>query len=486
MNLHEHPPVVQTPNGQVQGRYEQGLFAFRGLPYAKPPQRFLPPEPPEPWSGIRIADRYGPTAVQSMDPAATASQSEDCLTLNIWSPGLDSPLRPVLFYIHGGGFTSGTGGDDIYADSSFARNGDVVVITVNYRLGVFGFLDVSQWLGEPYQASGNNGLLDLIQALRWVQANIACFGGDPQRVTIMGQSAGGKAVGGLLYAPAAEGLFRQAIAISGSVQAIRDQATAAKLARSYLDALAEALPGQDVRRLAELPAAALIQAQHAWVQNTSGIHLFGPVIDGQTIVETPLGGLEQRAALPALLIGTNRHEAAGFIAADARMRQPTPELLHRMFGLNAPAVQAVYTRRSGRSLAEPVDAASWEEVLTDHMYRLGALRTADAWSRAGAPVWLYRFDRPGPLGKASHAEEFNFVWNNRHVPADEKALARIIHQAWISFLHHGSPEAALPEWPAYQAAGRQLQVFNHTCQVETLTPFESCEPPGFPVPVIRL
>lgn len=484
MNTNEHPPIVHTPDGQIQGRHEQGLLAFRGLPYAKPPQRFLPPEPPEPWTGIRVTDQYGPMAIQSLDPALIASQSEDCLTLNIWTPGLESPLRPVLFYIHGGGFTGGTGGDDIYAGSSFARNGDVVIVTVNYRLGVFGFLDVSPWLGEAYQASGNNGLLDLIQALRWVQANIACFGGDPRRVTIMGQSAGGKAVGGLLYAPAAEGLFQQAIAISGSVQAIRDQATATKLAQSYLDTLA--LPELELRRLAELPAATLIQAQHAWARDTSGIHLFGPVIDGRTIVEPPLGGLKQRATLPALLIGTNQHEAAGFIANDAHMRQPTPELLHRMFGLNAHAVEAAYIRRSGRSLAEPVDAASWEDVLTDHMYRLGALRTADAWSQAGAPVWLYRFDRPGPLGKASHAEEFDFVWNNQHVPAGEEELARTIHQAWTSFIHHGSPAAALPEWPPYQAGGGQLQVFNHTCRIEALDHFENHEPPIFPIPVIQL
>lgn len=484
MNTNEHPPIVHTPDGQIQGRHEQGLLAFRGLPYAKPPQRFLPPEPPEPWIGIRVTDQYGPMAIQSLDPALIASQSEDCLTLNIWTPGLESPLRPVLFYIHGGGFTGGTGGDDIYAGNSFAHNNDIVVVTMNYRLGVFGFLDVSPWLGEAYQASGNNGLLDLIQALRWVQDNIACFGGDPCRVTIMGQSAGGKAVGGLLYAPAAEGLFQQAIAISGSVQAIRDQATATKLAQSYLDTLA--LPEQGIRRLAELPAATLIQAQHAWVRDTSGIHLFGPVIDGRTIVEPPLGGLKQRATLPALLIGTNQHEAAGFIANDAHMRQPTPELLHRMFGLNAPAVEAAYIRHSGRSLAEPVDAASWEDVLTDHMYRLGALRTADAWSQAGAPVWLYRFDRPGPLGKASHAEEFDFVWNNQHVPAGEEELARTIHQAWTSFIHHGSPAATLPEWPPYQAGEGQLQVFNHTCRIESLGHFENHEPPIFPVPVIQL
>lgn len=484
MNNNEHPPVVQTPDGRVQGQHEQGLLAFRGLPYAKPPQRFLPPAPPEPWSGIRLADSYGPMAVQSADPAAWSSESEDCLTLNIWTPGLEHPLRPVLFYIHGGGFTGGTGGDDIYAGSSFARDGDVVVVTANYRLGVFGFLDVSEWLGEAYRSSGNNGLLDLIQALRWVQANIACFGGDPHRVTIMGQSAGAKAVGGLLYAPAAEGLFQQAIAISGSVQAIRDQATATKLTRSYLDTLA--LPEQELCRLAELPAATLIQSQHAWVRDTSGIHLFGPVIDGRTIVEPPLGGLKQRATMPALLIGTNRHEAAGFIAADEGLRQPTAELLHRMFGLNAAAVAATYTRRSGRSLAEPVDAASWEETLTDHMYRLGALRTAEAWSQAGAPVWLYRFDRPGPLGKASHAEEFDFVWNNQHVPADEEELACSVHQTWTSFIHHGSPAAALPAWPAYQAGGGQLQVFNHTCRIEPLAPFENHESPLFPVPVIRL
>lgn len=478
----DQAPLVETPSGWVQGQRKGKLWAFCGIPYAQPPRRFLPPEPLHRWQGVRIADQYGPASIQSARPLPGQSESEDCLTLNIWTPAADGQLRPVLFYIHGGGFTSGSGAGPTTADSAFASEGGIVTVTVNYRLGVLGFLDVHALLGEDYRSSGNNGLMDLIEALRWVRSNISAFGGDPSRVTIMGQSAGAKCVGGLLHSPLAEGLFHQAIAMSGSVQSIRDRRTSAALARSFLEVLGLA-PGEE-RKLPALPASRLIDAQHAWVQDMRGIHLFGPVIDGHVITAPPLAGpADRKLPLPALLIGTNRNEAAGFIAGNPIMRRPSRELLDRMYGLNAPAVEAEYRRRSGLTVNEPIDAAVWEDVLTDHMYRIAAIHTAEAWSRAGAPVWMYRFDRRNPSGKAQHAEEAPFVWN-KYVPDGEQELATAVHHAWTSFIHTGSPQPALPEWPAYEQQSRRFLVLDEQRSVESLEPSDSR--PQFPASALRL
>ena len=328
--------LVQTSYGLIQGVQEGSLLSWKGIPYAQPPlgkRRFLPPQPPEAWSGVLQATHFGPMAMQPASMPAELlrrlSMSEDCLTLNIWSPGADSPLRPVLVWIHGGGWLIGSG--RLHDGTSLATLGDVVVVTLNYRLGPFGFLHLAEFGGEKYATSGNCGLLDQIAALQWVQDNIAAFGGDPHRVTVFGESAGAMSIGTLLASPLAQGLFQQAILQSGSLGPIRRRAEATELARTFLQIL-DVSP-QDLSPLEDIPAERLVEAASAlpdW-QGTTGagdmIH-FAPVIDGVMLPRPPLQAIASGAAkhIP-LIIGTTRDECLFYPFADPTWREADDETL---------------------------------------------------------------------------------------------------------------------------------------------------------------
>ena len=219
--------VVRTRDGKVKGSYQEGLYIFKGIPYVAPPvgeRRWLPPQPVEPWQGVRQAQTFGATSPQNWSPlndiipdfGVVEPRSEDCLYLNVWSPGLDDARRPVLVWIHGGAFNLGSGSQSPYDASKLARRGDAVVVTFNYRLGVFGFLRLDEVTGGKVPATGNEGLLDQIASLEWVHDNIAAFGGDPDNVTLFGESAGAMSIGCLLAMPKARGLFHKAILQSGA------------------------------------------------------------------------------------------------------------------------------------------------------------------------------------------------------------------------------------------------------------------------------
>ena len=233
--------VVETRYGPIQGMQEGPLQVFRGIPFAKPPigpLRLRPPEPPEPWSGIRDATAFGPSPMQASSPfIRITSTSEDCLYLNVWTPRADDARRPVMVYIYGGRFISGSASEPQYNGSAFAQDGDLVVVTLNYRLGALGFLYLGDLLGEDYADSGNCGLLDIIAALQWVREHIADFGGDPSQVTIMGQSSGAMCVATLLAMPAVRGLFGRALLESGAGQTTRDTKTATRTTRRFLSML---------------------------------------------------------------------------------------------------------------------------------------------------------------------------------------------------------------------------------------------------------
>jgi para-nitrobenzyl esterase len=443
---------IDTECGTVIGVREGKVLAFYGLRYAEPPVgqagRFRPPRPLRAWEGEFRADAYGPTAQQPAELPYNPRRSEDCLTLNVWTGGTDHPHRPVLLYIHGGGFATGSGSNPLFHGGAFAEHDELVVVTINYRLGAFGFLDVSGWLGEAYASSGNCGLLDVIEALRWLQRNIGRFGGDPSRVTIMGQSAGAKCVAALLCSPLADGLFAHAIAQSGAIQSIRDRETAALLTEQYMAELG--VPPQEANRVLELPPSDFMAAQRRWCNDFRSVHQFGPVKDG---VVLPEGHLTIRGSRP-LLIGTNRNEIGGFLANDAELRQPSEAYVFRMFGKNAAIVREAYERRSGGSFDRPVDVAVWEATLTDYLYRYACIRTADAAATVGADVWMYRFDLAGPHG-AAHGNELAYLWK-RGGPHADAELAERMRRAWVSFIRDGSPRSAMPEWPRYEVeAGRR-------------------------------
>lgn len=474
--------IVETTYGKVRGIHQGTVSVWKGIPFARPPVgelRFRAPQPPEAWAGVREATEFGMVAPQAVvregsplgNRLTPGEESEDCLYLNVWSPGADGKKRPVLVWMHGGAFTMGSGSTPLYDGTSFAQQGDVVVVTLNYRLGALGFLYLDEVLGEQYSGSGNNGLLDQIAALQWVHDNIAAFGGDPNRVTIFGESAGAMSVGTLLAMPAAQGLFQQAILQSGAASSVRGKEAAARVTREYLDALG--LQEHEAGALTRLPLADLIAAQTSVLGKQRAQLAFGPVIDGTSLPQPPLEVVTSGATrdIP-LLIGTNYDEMRLFNAAN-----PTPpdeRLLRRFFGDEADRVIATY--RADRPEASP--SAIWSAIQTDQVFRIPAIRLAELQAQQGAPVWMYRFDWPSPafggrLG-ACHALELAFVWNNieraamRPLLGDEppQELAQRMHEAWIAFARSGNPGTPmLPPWLSYDSEQRATMLFNTQCQI---------------------
>ena len=261
-------PIVQTSYGELRGTRAEGLHIFRGVPFARPPagaRRFRPPERPAAWAGVRDATRFGPAAPQSLGllgpvfSLGITRMDEDCLSLNVWTPGVDSRRRPVLVWIHGGAFVLGAGSQSLYDGAVLARRGDVVVVTINYRLGSLGFLRLRELSGGRLPASGNEGLLDQIAALEWVRDEIAAFGGDPGNVTIFGESAGAMSCAALLGAPRARGLFHRAILQSGAANYVSPAETASAVAEEFLAALR--IRRRRIADLLSLPPERLVEAQ---------------------------------------------------------------------------------------------------------------------------------------------------------------------------------------------------------------------------------
>ncbi len=236
-------PVVETRSGKLRGKYEEGLYIFRGIPFATPPVeklRWMPPAPVKPWSGVRPAEKFGPISLQPvMQMSFTGRepenepQDEDCLYLNVFSPGLDDERRPVMVWIHGGGYSMGSGSSRMHPGETLPNRGGVVFVSINYRLGVLGFLNLKEVTGGKIPATGNEGLLDQIAAIRWVRDNIAAFGGDPDNITIFGESAGAMSIGGLLAMPASKGLYQKAILQSGA-NTVRPLDEAVKVTELFL------------------------------------------------------------------------------------------------------------------------------------------------------------------------------------------------------------------------------------------------------------
>ncbi|TCM96322.1 para-nitrobenzyl esterase [Paenibacillus sp. BK033] len=454
--------IIQTSSGQVKGVQLSGCYVYRGIPYAQAPVgklRFKPPQAPQAWEGIRDCGAFGPIAYQHVDPNRSFPElaySEDCLNLNVWTSGAAGALRPVLVYVHGGGFISGKGAD--CDGSRFAAEEDMVFVSLNYRLGAMGFLALEEVLGEEYATSGNNGMLDIIAALRWAQTNIAAFGGDPARVTVMGNSAGAKCTATLYTMKAAEGLFHRAVAQSGATQSIRDRKTAAVTTSRLLQTLG--LKPEEAERLLELPAEQLIQAQMKVGPDTAGnLHMFGPVADGLLIPLDPIHYLTEAEKLPPLLIGTNEDEAAMFIFNDPGLQQPHADTLNRLFGENQQMVWHSFIRHSGTIPAEK----AWSKALTEHLYAIGCMQLGQAVAASGAQVWMYRLTYGGWLG-AIHGYEGSLInhvenptrdlsnqANDPYFIADEAAgLAAGMRAGWNAFIRCGDPNTSeLPEWPEY-------------------------------------
>jgi para-nitrobenzyl esterase len=486
--------TVHTRFGALEGLSLKGLFIFKGIPYAAPPiggLRWMPPMPPRPWSGVRPAFEFGPVAPQLRSSGgfrglvAAGPQDEDCLYLNIWTPGLDDARRPVLVWIHGGVFNSGSGSLPAYDGSRLAARGDVVVVTINYRLGMLGFLNLNEVTGGKIPATGNEGLLDQMAAFAWVRDNIAAFGGDSGNVTAFGESAGGMSIGCMLAMPRARGLFDKAILESGVANTAVPLDAAKDVAEAFLKKVniapddADALRGIPVEKL--LAADRELRAAMAGPDKPPRHGVTAPVIDSVVLPTLPLAAIRRGAAagIP-LLIGTNLDEwrifgsvKPGFLKIEERdmVRRLTPFFPAEYApGLLAAYKNARMERGEGVSPLELVSA-----ILTDAMFRMRALQVVEAQEGLGSPVHNYLFawkTRPlGGLLGACHLAEIGFVFGTFDEEfsgsgPDAEALSRNIQDAWAAFARTGDPTSpGVGTWPRY-GAHRFTMILDKNCHLE--------------------
>lgn len=489
--------IASTTCGKVAGFEKDGVLQFRGIPYAAPPvgpRRFEPPAPAEGWTDVRECRSYGATAPQAagglerMLGAGSIPASENCLFLNVWTPGPDDAARPVMVWIHGGGFQSGSGAVPWYSGSRLVAAGDVVIVTINYRLGVLGFLH----LGDDVPGSGNAGILDQVAALEWVRDNIAAFGGDPAAVTIFGESAGGMSVGTLLGTPGAAGLFRHAIAQSGAAHNAMPAEPADHVTGVVLDELG--LERGAIADLREVPVDRLLEAQQVAGRRLQGSALvpgsgllpFQPVVDGAALPRPPLDAIRDGSAADvALLTGTTRDEWNLFhVMAAATGEVTEDELVRRCERTFAPvhgdgagaAAVAAYRAHRPDATADEV----WVAIQTDRVFRIPAVRMAEAQSQQQPATYTYEFTWAstafgGALG-ACHAIEIPFAFDNLHRKGVEvflggiddraRALAAATSRAWLAFARTGDPgHDGLPAWPRYDGARRATMELGATCAV---------------------
>lgn len=471
--------VVETQYGKVQGVRKDRVSTWKGIPFAQPPigrLRFRAPLAHEGWTGVRDATHFGAISPQESNGSfgsLPGPMSEDCLTLNIWSPGADNQRRPVMVWIHGGSFVTGSGSTPWYNGTSFAEQGNVVVVTINYRLGALGFLYLGEYAGEEYATSGNNGLLDQIAALRWVRENIAAFGGDPENVTVFGESAGAMSIGALLAMPAAKGLFKRAILESGAAHRVNSREMAASGTESLLRELGIGPAALD--RLLETPVDDLLRAQGKLPSSVQW-RAFSHVVDGVVLPKRSIDAIADGSAEGIdVLVGTTLDEMKLFTVFDPNQQNVDTKLLTMLFGDRASEILAVYEAQQHEA---PLSTA-WEAFLTDRTFRIPAIRVAEQQVKHGAAVWMYRFDWPTPvyggvLG-ACHALEIPFVFNtlNHRTTAiitgdtPPQSIADVMHASWIAFAHGRdlTEVQGLPTWPRYQEGQRATMLFNTTCSV---------------------
>ena len=489
--------TAQTTAGTIEGTEEHGLCVFRGVPFAAPPVgelRFKPPQPVEPWDGVREAKTFGPISLQASNEMLEAllppsdppqPQSEDCLYLNVWTPGLDD-ARPVMVWIHGGAFTIGSGSEDYYNGANLASRGDVVIVTINYRLGALGFLNL------PALGQTNFGMRDQVAALKWVQDNIANFGGDPGNVTIFGESAGGMSVASLMASPEAAGLFQKAIPQSGAghnaLSVEETNATALKFCQALgvdpddVDALMAADPADILA--ASVAVDPLASAESATDMADAGASAtpqmpFQPVIDGAFLSQLPIDHIRDGSADGVATLVGSLDEELKLLAAAGPADPMSEEAATAMFGMMHPDPESAYaTYRAARRERGEDDSPDeiFVAAIGDIMLRIPGLRLADAQT-SRAPTYAYLFDWKSPgmdgaLGSC-HALELPFVFGT-HDTAPEfcgsgpvaDAFSELTMDTWLAFAKTGNPATAGAEAPAWDAEAKPIQVLGDNPRVE--------------------
>lgn len=483
----DEPLVASTQYGKVRGFEEEGVKVFKGIRYGADTAttRFMPPQPPEPWEGIVDAMTYGNSTRQiptgsggglflSWKPDPTPELSEDCLFLNVWTPALrDGKKRPVLVWFHGGGFSSGSGSSLAYDGVRLANRGDVVVVTVNHRLNMFGYLYLGEY-GDSFADSGNVGQLDLIHSLKWVHDNIEEFGGNPGNVLIFGESGGGSKVSVLMAMDDAKGLFHRAVVQSGPRVTLQSAEEAAAGARALVEQLG--LSAETASQIATLPAEDIEAAARAVAEAGGPVTWSGPVIDGRSIKRHPFSpdAPPQSADVP-LLIGTTRTENSLLIGArrpetfDLTWETLPAALAPRAEGKDVAHIIAEYRRLHPEySPAELFFTAS-----TDAGFLNRSVEIADRKAeQSAAPVYFYMLTWKTPVddGKwlSPHALDIGMVFDNvaksesmSGIGPDQQKIADMMSEAWLAFAKSGNPNhAGLPEWPAYTTERRSVMLFD--------------------------
>ena len=487
MTASESTLVAHTRSGDVRGRTQDGIHSFKGIPYGAPTggvNRFRPPLKPEPWSGIRDAFSYGsitpqPRSGTELIEDSAGRQGEDCLVLNVFTPGTDDGgLRPVMFWCHGGGWVTGSGGPQ-YDGSNLARTGDVVVVTINHRLGALGFLDLGAHAGEEFSSAANCGILDIVAALEWVRDNIAAFGGDAGNVTVFGESGGGRKTAVLMAMPSVKGLFHRAIIQSGPELRVNERPATADLAAAVLGELG--IPATDIAALQQVEFERIVAAQVAALAKMPGTNSrggFRPLVDGAILPRHPFSpdAPDSSAGIP-LLVGFNRTEATLFLAGDkevfelddAGLERRTARLLRDRAANVLKEMRAIYPGASPSDL--------YIHIHTGFLrYPIDSIRIAERKAaQAGAHVFHYMFEWESPARwgrlRTPHALEIPFVFNNvavggwtaftRATP-EASALAAKVSATWVAFARTGNPNSGdLPEWAPFEPRHRKTMLINN-------------------------
>lgn len=461
------PTTQQIPLGLLRGELAHGVRVFRGVPYAEPPVRslrFHAPEPVKPWKGLRDATHFAAAATQSGVHFPT---SEDCLYLNIWTPAAKG-VFPVFVWIHGGGFTSGRAHDPMFDGSIFAQAG-IVCVTITYRLGILGFLNIEPILGSAYEGGANNGLRDLALALSWIHDNIADFSGDPTRVTIGGQSAGAKLTDLLMAAPSARNHFHQMISESGGADRYNSRTESERIAEGFASTWKSMK--YERRELLTAQPDELMDAQARFMAEWPKHFPLRAMIDGHLLPRIPLETIAAgNTRTKRLLLGTCRDEAVSFIGPHPD-RDPSAG---NVGNVPIDSFLAIY-RKYKEIYPQMSDEQRRLHALTAEEYWVPSMRVAEAHERAGGAAWVYRLDFAETTGKmrgfAPHSSDVKLVWNRPSSmagnAADEARLARQVHSAWIEFLNGEQPAAAgLPVWPQFTAKKRATMIFDSHSHVD--------------------
>lgn len=477
---HDQEPVVETRSGAISGSVVDGIFTFKGIPYAKA-DRFMPPQKPDAWGGVREHKAFGPIAMQvnSWSPAS-AMDEHKLFTVNVWTPEVnDGKKRPVMFWLHGGGFRVGASDDPITDGKRLAEKGDVVLVSVNHRLNILGFLDLSDF-GDKYAHSANVGMLDVVAALEWVNQNIQNFGGDPENVTIFGESGGGGKVGTLMNMPAAQGLFHKAIIQSGTLVNVMTKEKSRQVGKAVVENLG--LTEADVGDLDDVSYTKLVEAGNKAVEATMGVRspgsseIFGfvPVPDGEHLLQQPFTpGFADTSKDVPLLIGTTFNELMKTAYSDKSIsKAQARDRLAKTYDAKTDEYFTLF--------GEAYPQHTPQDLLSiDTVFRPNTIRTADARAeKRDAPVYSYMLTWKSPVENGSkgsfHGLDIPLVFDNIELgkhwtgTGDEAySLADKMSAAWINFAKTGNPNVskALPLWKPYTRENGETMIFDNESEI---------------------